>query len=45
LHRSLFAEDALEVEDQPARKMTPRKMQLATKVNKTPQKKRGGKKT
>ena len=37
-HRSLFAKDSLEVEVQPARKMTPRKKQLATKVKKTPHK-------
>ena len=40
---SLFAQDALEVEVQPARKMTPRKKQLATKVKKTPHETRGGK--
>ena len=39
----MFAEDALEVEVQPARKMTPRKKQLTTKVKKTLQKTRAGK--
>ena len=44
LHISLFPGDGLEVEVQPPRKTTPRKKQLATKVKKTPQKKRGSKK-
>jgi hypothetical protein len=45
LHRALFPEDSpLEFEVQPPRKMTPKKKPLATKVKKTPQKKRGSKK-
>jgi len=35
LHRSLFPGDALEVEVQAPRKMTPKKKKLATKVKKT----------
>jgi len=44
LHRSLFPGDALEVEVQAPRKMTPKKKKLATKVKKTPQKNAGTKK-
>jgi hypothetical protein len=44
LHRSLFPGDALEVEVQAPRKMTPKKKKLATKVKKTPEKKGATKK-
>jgi hypothetical protein len=40
-HRTLFPKDELEVE--PAKKMTPRKKQLTTKVKKMTPKKKGGK--
>ncbi|XP_039784999.1 uncharacterized protein LOC120651548 [Panicum virgatum] len=42
--RSLFPGDALEVEVQAPRKMTPKKKKLATKVKKTPEKKGATKK-